>query len=505
MRLVPGEAFGRYRIEAEIGRGGQAVVYRATQVDLDRQVALKVFDEGYLTRAGALERFRREAIAAGRLEHPRIVPVHDAGEVEGRAFISMRLVPGDTLAERIARGGPLDPGEAVAVLADIAEAIDFAHAQGTVHRDVKPGNILLDPAGTAFLSDFGLVRIDDMPGLTRRGDWLGTAEYVSPEQVEGEQATAASDVYALAAVAFEALTGRAPFVRREPSAVLLAHVRDAVPDASAVGPPVPAEVDRALARGLAKDPRDRPPAAGALVDELREALAAAPAAVPAPPEEDRVTGTGAPRPVVRRRLVIARREITIPNGWEAALGRFRRPPPAGQGGDRPTQAFGDAARRRAMALGRDVAVTAAVAGAMLLAGAGIGGWIIGSSQADASGAEARGYAEGAESGQRTGFVAGKREGLEQGRAAGLKAGQVQGRKAGIKEGSERGEERGRAAGYSSGYGDGRASALSGLTAGGWYVVRVSTDANGPVATGATAVAPGACYALTGDSVLSGPC
>ena len=109
MRLVPGEAFGRYRIEAEIGRGGQAVVYRATQVDLDRQVALKVFDEGYLTCTGAFERFRREAIAAGRLEHPRIVPVHDAGEVEGRAFISMRLVPGDTLAERIARGGALDP------------------------------------------------------------------------------------------------------------------------------------------------------------------------------------------------------------------------------------------------------------------------------------------------------------------------------------------------------------------------------------------------------------
>ena len=214
MRLVPGEAFGRYRVEAEIGRGGQAVVYRATQVDLDRQVALKVFDEGYLTRAGALERFRREAIAAGRLEHPRIVPVYDAGEVEGRAFISMRLVPGDTLAERIARGGALDGDEALSILADIGEAIDFAHAQGTVHRDVKPGNILLDPAGTAFLSDFGLVRLDDMPGLTRRGDWLGTAEYVSPEQVEGEPATASSDVYALAAVAFEALTGRAPFVRR---------------------------------------------------------------------------------------------------------------------------------------------------------------------------------------------------------------------------------------------------------------------------------------------------
>jgi tRNA A-37 threonylcarbamoyl transferase component Bud32 len=494
MRLVPGEDFGRYRVEAEIGRGGQAVVYRATQVDLDRQVALKVFHEGYLTRAGALERFRREAIAAGRLEHPHIVPVYDAGEVEGRAFISMRLVPGDTLAERIARGGALDPPDALAILADIAEAIDFAHAQGTVHRDVKPGNILLDPAGSAFLSDFGLVLLDDMPGLTRRGDWLGTAEYVSPEQVEGEPATASSDVYALAAVAFEALTGRAPYVRREPSAVLLAHVRDTVPDASAVGAGVPARVDRALARGLAKDPADRPAQAGALVDELRRSLEAPEAGVAAPTVAERITDTGGEAPLPRR-----------PSPWEAALARFRRPAPAGPGGDRPTQAFGDAARRRAMALGRDVAVTAAVAGAMLLAGAGLGGWIIGSSQADASGAEARGYAQGEETGEKAGFAAGKREGLEQGRAAGLKIGTAKGRKAGLKEGTEKGEEQGRAAGYASGYGEGRATALGGLSPGGWYVLRIGSDGNGPVASGATAVAPGACYALNGDSVLSGPC
>ena len=498
MRLVPGEGFGRYRVEAEIGRGGQAVVYRATQVDLDRQVALKVFDEGYLTRTGAFERFRREAIAAGRLEHPRIVPVYDAGEVEGRAFISMRLVPGDTLAERIARGGALDPDEALAILADIAEAIDFAHAHGTVHRDVKPGNILLDPAGSAFLSDFGLVRLDDMPGLTRRGDWLGTAEYVSPEQVEGEPATARSDVYGLAAVAFEALTGRAPYVRREPSAVLLAHVRDAVPDASAIGPALPDGVDGALAHGLAKDPSDRPAQAGALVNELRESLRTAePAAAGAAPvAEERPTNDGAPTPPSRR--------LALPNlagGWEAALARFRRTPTPKPAGDRPTQAFGDAARRRAMALGRDVAVTAAVAGALLLAGAGVSGWIIGSSQADASGAEARGYAQGEETGQKSGFAAGRREGLKQGRAAGVKVG----RKAGIKQGVETGEERGREAGYSSGYGDGRAAALGGLTPGGWYVLQVGADESGPVVSGAQPVAAGACYALNGDSVLSGPC
>ena len=496
MRLVPGEAFGRYRVEAEIGRGGQAVVYRATQVDLDRQVALKVFDEGYLTRAGALERFRREAIAAGRLEHPRIVPVYDAGEIEGRAFIAMRLVPGDTLAERIARGGALDPDEALSVLSDIAEAIDFAHAQGTVHRDVKPANILLDPAGTAFLSDFGLVRLDDMPGLTRRGDWLGTAEYVSPEQVEGEPATARSDVYALAAVAFEALTGRAPFVRREPSAILLAHVRDPVPVASAIAAGLSGAADDALARGLAKDAADRPPHAGSLVGDLRAALEAPADADAARPAalvpQGRTTGTGEPAP--RR-----------PSPWETALARFRRPAPGRPAVDRPTQAFGDAARRRAMALGRDVAVAAAVAGAMLLAGAGVGGWIIGSSQADASGAEERGYAEGAQTGKQAGFAAGKREGMKQGRAAGVKAGRATGRKAGFALGREKGEEDGRAAGYSSGYAEGRSSALGGLAPGSWYVLQVGSDESGPVVSGATPVARGACYALNGDSVLSGPC
>jgi hypothetical protein len=303
-------------------------------------------------------------------------------------------------------------------------------------------------------------------------------------------------------VAFEALTGRAPYVRREPSAVLLAHVRDAVPDASAIGSGLPDGVDRTLARGLAKDPADRPAQAGALVDELRESLRTPePAAADAAPAaEERPTNDGAPVPHTRR--------LAMPNlagGWEAALARFRRTPAPKPAGDRPTQAFGDAARRRAMALGRDVAVTAAVAGALLLAGAGVSGWIIGSSQADASGAEARGYAQGEETGQKTGFAAGKREGLKQGRATGLKAGEAQGRKAGLKQGVEKGEERGRAAGYASGYAEGRSSALGGLSPGGWYVLRIGSDESGPVVSGAQPVAAGACYALNGDSVLSGPC
>ncbi|MGD9572041.1 MAG: protein kinase [Thermoleophilia bacterium] len=484
---MPGEDFGRYRIEAEIGRGGQAVVYRATQVDLDRQVALKVFDEGYLERAGALERFRREAIAAGRLEHPRIVPVYDAGEVGGRAYMSMRLVVGDSLAERIARTGALPPDEAISVLDDMAEAIDFAHANGTVHRDIKPANILLNGDDSAYLSDFGLVRLDDMPGLTRRGDWLGTAEYVSPEQVEGEPATDSSDLYSLAVVAFETLTGRAPFVRREASAVLLAQVRDPVPDASAIAPQLPTAVDDALARGMAKDPTARPGSARALVDELRVAL-------DSPVMRPTVAGMAAP---------------ALPadaDPWSAALNRFTSPGDPTPETDRQTQAFGDAAWRRKMTMSRDMLLAGAVAGVCLLLAAGIGGWMLGSNSADASGAESRGFEAGKAEGQSTGFLAGEREGRREGKLEGLEQGKAAGRAAGLKAGRTAGEREGREAGYASGVAAGRSTALGGLTPG-WFMVQVGSDGAGPVISSSTPVASDAsqCYAVSGGTVLSGSC
>jgi tRNA A-37 threonylcarbamoyl transferase component Bud32 len=488
VRLVPGEAFGRYRIEAEIGRGGQAVVYRATQVDLDRQVALKVFDDGYLQRSGAAERFRREAIAAGRLEHPRIVPVYDAGEIGGRAYISMRLVPGDTLAERVARTGPLAPAEALAVLSDIAEALDFAHANGTVHRDVKPANILLEPGG-AWLSDFGLVRLDDMPGLTRRGDWLGTPEYVSPEQVEGDPATQSSDVYALAAVAFEALTGRPPFLRREPSAILLAHVRDERPRASEVRPGLPPALDAALARGLAVDPGARPVSARQLVQSLAEVLEGAaepPAAVP---------------------VAIATADAEGDDPWDAALARFADLEPTLTAADSPTQAFGVRGRRNPLLASRDLLTAAAVAGALLLIGVGVGGWLIGTSSADASGAEARGFQEGASQGQQSGFTDGRAQGRVEGRVAGKAEGLKQGRAEGRKTGKTEGLEQGRAEGRAAGVAEGRSAALAGLSPGGWYILRVGSDDAGPVVSSPTSISTDAsqCYTVSGGTVLSGPC
>ena len=492
MRLVPGEAFGRYRVEAEIGRGGQAVVYRATQVDLDRQVALKVFDDGYLQRSGAAERFRREAVAAGRLEHPRIVPVYDAGEIGGRAFISMRLVPGDTLAERVARTGPLPRDEALDVLSDIAEALDFAHANGTVHRDVKPANILLEPGG-AWLSDFGLVRLDDMPGLTRRGDWLGTPEYVSPEQVEGDPATQSSDVYALAAVAFEALTGRAPFLRREPSAILLAHVRDERPRASEVRPGLPPALDAALARGLAVDPAERPPSARELVQSLAEALDGAPE-------------PAAVMPAVTA-LAVSAAAAEADDPWDAALARFADLEPIRTAADSPTQAFGVRGRRNRLLASRDLLTAAAVAGTLLLIGVGVGGWLIGTSSADASGAEARGFQAGASQGQESGFTDGRAQGRVEGRRAGKAEGLKQGRADGLKTGKAQGLAEGRTEGRAAGIAEGRAAALTGLSPGGWYIVRVGSDAAGPVVSSPTSISTDAsqCYTVSGGTVLSGHC
>ncbi len=491
MRLVSGEEFGRYRVEAEIGRGGQAVVYRATQLDLARPVALKVFEEGYLTRGGALERFRREAIAAGRLEHPRIVPVYDAGEIEGRTYMAMRLIPGDSLAERIARTGALPDDEALAVLSDIAAALDFAHARGTIHRDVKTANILLDPEGASYLSDFGLVRLDDMPGLTRRGDWLGTAEYVSPEQVEGEQATAASDRYSLAVVAFEALTGRAPFVRREPSAVLLAQVRDPVPDASALAPGLPVAVDAVLARGLSKDPAARPGSAHDLVEELRHALGS---------PDLRPAMNGVPLPLA---AVAATR---TPDPWDAALDRFSEGSEPAEP-ERPTQAFGDAARRRALSMKRDVVIWGSVAAAVLLLAIGVGGYVIGSSSADISGAEAKGFEAGKREGQTTGFAAGQKKGIRIGNAAGDKAGFARGRAKGLAAGKKAGLEQGTREGYTSGASAGRSAALGGLSSSGWYIVRLGKDDVGPVVSDATGISTDGsqCYAVLGSRVLSAPC
>ena len=270
-RLQAGDRFGGYLIEDEVGHGGQAVVYRAHQVGTDRDVALKVFAE--VEDAGRLERFRREAIAAARFHHPHIVTIFDAGDVDGVPFISMRLMEGSSLAAVLASGDGLDPKRAMSVLGDVADAVDAIHRRGLIHRDIKPANVLLDDEGNAHLSDFGIAQLDELPGLTTRGDFLGTVEYISPEQAAGNPATPASDIYSFGVLAYEVLAGRPPFMHRQPNAVLVAHVNEIPQAAHELNPSIPETVSPILAQALAKAPADRPRTAKEIVEALRAPMA----------------------------------------------------------------------------------------------------------------------------------------------------------------------------------------------------------------------------------------
>ncbi len=259
------------------------VVYEATQTALDRKVALKVLGPGFAADDDLRARFRREGLAQAAVDHPHIVTVHDAAEAEGQPFIAMRLIHGPTLKDLI-RSGELGQERALALLAQVADALDAAHRAGLVHRDVKPANILVGPGDHAYLADFGISKILAETAMTSTGQLLGTPHYIAPEQVDSSAPpTPAADVYALAAVAYECLTGKTPFQRDTNQAVLFAHVYDTPRPASETRPGISPAVDAALARGLAKAPEDRPASAGALIAELTGATRVATRASPAPP------------------------------------------------------------------------------------------------------------------------------------------------------------------------------------------------------------------------------
>lgn len=261
-----GRAVGQWVLEERIGGGGQAVVHRARHATLGRPAAIKLVHRAVWADPGFRVRFRRECEALLALSHPHIVPILDAGEQGGRGFLVMALARRGSLAGRLA-DGPLAPAEAVALLGPVADALDAAHAAGLVHRDVTPANILLDPDGP-WLGDFGIARRVDATAMTAEGQLVGTAGFLAPEVIEGRPAGPASDRYSLAAVAFEALAGRPPFTADGVPGVLYAHIARPAPRASSVRPGLPRAVDAALARGLQKDPRDRPPRARDLVDAL---------------------------------------------------------------------------------------------------------------------------------------------------------------------------------------------------------------------------------------------
>jgi serine/threonine-protein kinase len=250
-----------------------ATVYRAFDETLERWVAIKVLLPEVAGEADQLERFRREARAVARLSHPNVVAVIDAGEDDGRPYIVFQYIEGETLKDRIRRQGRLAVAEAVAYAIEIGRALEAAHAERLVHRDVKPQNVLIDVDGRAKVTDFGIARSLEMDGLTQPGRVLGTTDYVSPEQALGRKVTPQSDIYSLGVCLFEMLSGRVPYRADTQVGVAMQHVREPMPDVRARRPEVSASLAAVVERATAKETRNRYASAGELVSALEQALA----------------------------------------------------------------------------------------------------------------------------------------------------------------------------------------------------------------------------------------
>jgi serine/threonine-protein kinase len=273
---------GRYRLDAQIGRGGMSTVYRAFDTVLERPVAIKLMHREIASDSDQLERFRREARSVARLSHPHIVTVIDAGEEPsedgaepgvGAPYIVLEYVPGETLKQLIRREGPLPITEAIAYAIELARALGAAHERMIVHRDIKPQNVLISEEGGAKITDFGIARTLTEEGLTIAGRVLGTTDYVSPEQALGQDVTGQSDLYSLGVVLYEMLTGQVPFEGETPVAVAMRHVREQVPDVQQLRPEVSAATASVVDRAVAKDLDYRYHDAAAMAADLEEVLA----------------------------------------------------------------------------------------------------------------------------------------------------------------------------------------------------------------------------------------
>jgi serine/threonine protein kinase len=265
----PGDTVGPYRITRVIGRGRMGIVFEAV-ADAEDPVAVKVVTTELTQDDVFLRRFRREVAAAQKIEHANVVPVLAHGDEGGLPYLVQRLIPGGSLAERIAAEGTLGMTTTLNLLAGAAAGIDALHAGGLVHRDIKPANILLD-GETAYVSDFGLAKDSQASNLTRPGQALGSLDYMAPEQIRGEDVSPATDIYALGCVFMECLTGKPPFGGRPSMRVLFAHLQDPPPDLAELRPDIPAEVGRAVARAMEKEPVDRPASAAGYVQAVARA------------------------------------------------------------------------------------------------------------------------------------------------------------------------------------------------------------------------------------------
>jgi Protein kinase domain len=369
--LLPGAEIAGCRIEAVAGRGGMGIVYRATQLSLGRPVAVKLIAPDRAGDPGFRERFERESRVAAAIDHPNVIPVYAAGEESGHLYLVMRYVKGIDLQGLLAREHRLPAARVAAIGVQVGAALDAAHAVGLVHRDVKPANVLLS-GEHAYLADFGLSQVmGSDTRLTSTGQWIGTVDFMAPEQFSGGEVDARADVYALGCVLYDALTGEVPYPRGTVPATMLAHMHDDPPRPTEVVDDLPSGFDRVIDRALAKDPERRYPSAG---DLGRAALAAAEGRPVT--ESERTVARGAAAPSQRDGNG---REPALPpqalNGHTAVTAvvppaRERttpKPPPTLPLGDRPRRRR----RGRARAAGAAVlALGAAGAAAVLLVGSG---------------------------------------------------------------------------------------------------------------------------------------
>jgi serine/threonine protein kinase len=358
IELSEGVEFAGYRIERRLGRGGMGILYLAIEPGLERRVALKLIAPEAAADEVFRKRFAEESKIAASIEHPNVVPIYAAGEEGGVPYIAMRYVAGSDLARRVAREGRLEPAEAAALIAQVGNGLDAIHAAGLVHRDVKPANVLLsgdEGAEHAYITDFGVARnVATNSGITQTGRFVGTLDYVAPEQISGADVDARADVYALGCLLFKLLTGEVPFPKDGEAARLYAHLNDPPPAPSLHATAVPMALDDVAIRAMSKPPEDRYPSAG---DLGRAALAALSGEQPTIPERTVATGAAATRTA---------ETISIPKAQEEAPAKpptspTRRLPPESEPGRR---------RGPLMLAGGLAAVAVAIVAFALLGGSG---------------------------------------------------------------------------------------------------------------------------------------
>jgi hypothetical protein len=319
-----GSVFAGHRIEAEAGRGGMGVVYVATHLALQRRVALKLIAPDLAADEGFRARFQQESMTAASIDHPNVIPIYHAGEEDGKLYITMRYVEGTDLRAMIAQHGEIAPGATARIVSEVASALDAAHARGLVHRDVKPANVLIGGAGQAYLTDFGLTKhAGSQSGLTKTGMFVGTLDYIAPEQLQGGEVDARVDVYALGCVLYQALTGKVPYPRDSEPAKIWAHMQEPPPSVAEF-PDVPAQFEDVIRRAMAKSPDERYPSAG---DLGRAAVAAAESRTLAGGERSVATGDAAPSGVTAVPLPPPTGAPTHAQAPQPAAGQAQ--PPAG--------------------------------------------------------------------------------------------------------------------------------------------------------------------------------